>query len=71
MNSQFTLRRDFTERVEEMKRKQQSSDADMDEMYLRRINYLIYEQEITHQSESFQIRRTLGASFRLDDVLSL
>ncbi len=71
MNSQFALRRDFTERVEEMKRKQQSSDADMDEMYLRRINYLIYEQEITHQSESFQIRRTLGASFRLDDVLTL
>ena len=71
MNSQFTLRRDFVERLEEMKRKQKHSDADMDEMYLRRINYLIHEQEISHQSEAFQIRKTVGASFRIDEVLTL
>lgn len=71
MNSQFALRRDFIDRLEEMKRKQQHTDADMDEMYLRRINYLIHEQEISHQSETFQIRRNVGASFRIDDVLTL
>ena len=70
LESHFDLRRDFVQFFEENKRKQNNTQ-ESDLSYRKRVAYLLREQEISHQSEPFQMRRTQSASLRLTDMLDL
>ena len=70
LESHFDLRRDFVETFEENQRKK-SKIQESDISYRKRMAYLLREQEIAHQSEPFQMRRTQSASLRLTEMLDL
>lgn len=70
LESHFELRRDFVEAFGEAKRKRNKAD-ETDVGYSRRVAWLLREQEFSHQTESFQIRRTQEASLCLGEMLDL
>lgn len=71
LESQFQLRREFTNAYHAASQKDASEDKEQRAAYERRLNYLLREQEMSHQTEQFQLRRAQTQSLLLADVLRL
>ena len=72
LETMFDLRREFVYAVEKaMKEEPANGDGEAQSTYHHRLDYLLREQEIDHQSEAFQVRRSQAATLRLSDMLDL
>lgn len=70
LNTQFAFRRDFESIYEDINKSfGNASDTDRDLACRERIDFLIREQEMSHQSELFQIRSTVGDPLTLDNFV--